>query len=176
MLSPTSLSIGAAIFMAGLFVQALVFRALHDDPPSMYKLYAVRDMLIRLVVETKIARDEPHFLAIYENVNTFLQASRCIAGPSGWPIAEEQGKFLAHHPKHHVELKKLPNEPLPESLDPVMNELRNALLHLLSNHFGIFVQFDAQRREAAKLQKENAKALLHMMYSRNTSDREMCAA
>jgi hypothetical protein len=163
LLSPTWMSAFTVVVMVGLYIEALVFRAFHDDPPSTYKLFAVRDMLIRLVVEKKIDRDEPHFDAFYENVNTFLRASRAIAGPKGWPIADASGKWLAHHPRPQNTLRPVPTETLPDAMRPAVEELRPALEYLVRNHFGFFVHWDSHRRELIHMQREQAKELLRMM-------------
>ena len=91
--SPEWIALGALVLMAGLLLEGIVFRALHDDLPSTYELFAVRDELMR----------------------------------------------------------------------PVVGELRDALLHLVGNHHGVFVQIDSRRREVVKIQKEHARALLNMM-------------
>jgi hypothetical protein len=153
---------GAALLMAGLFVEALIFRALHDDPPATYKLFAVRDRLIRLVAERKVDPNDPTFQAIYRNITILLRSTRCLSGPSGWEVAEQQGKALAHGAQAQ-RLEKVPRRELSSEFQPVMNELGAALHHLLNNHFGIFVQMDTKRREIGRMQKQQAKELLCMM-------------
>jgi len=163
MISPLLFSIGVAVLMAGLLVEVAIFRALHDDPPATYKLFAVRDKLIRAVVDRQIDRHEPHFDALYKNVTILLRSSRCLSGPDGWNLAEAQGKYLARHPGSGEKLASLPPQELPESLQPVVSDLREALQHLIGHHFGVFVQIDSRRREVAKIQKEQARTLLKMM-------------
>ena len=46
MTSPQWIAIGTALLMAGLLAEALMFRAIHRDMPSLYKLFAVRDKLM----------------------------------------------------------------------------------------------------------------------------------
>lgn len=156
------IALGAALLMAGLLIEALVFRALHDDPLSTYRLFAVRDKLIRLIAEGRVDPQDPSFQAIYRNITILLRSSRCLSGPSGWALAEKQGLALARG--HQAEpLEVVPKAKLPGALQPVMNELGAALAHLLSNHLGIFVQIDTKRREIARMQKRQAKELLTMM-------------
>ena|SRR5579863_9117147 len=163
MISPLFYAVGVAVLMAGLLIEVAIFRALHDDPPATYKLFAVRDRLIRVVVDGKIDRHEPHFDALYRNVTILLRASRCLSGPDGWNLAKAQGKYFAHHPGAGEKLTSLPRQELPETLQPAVSELREALEYLIGHHFGIIVQIDSKRLEVAKIQKEQAKALLRMM-------------
>ena len=163
--SPLWFSVGLAVLMAGLLLQVLVFHVMHEDPIAIYKLFAVRDKLIRLVIEGKVARDEPHLDAIYKDLNVLLRSSRNISGPDGWPLATAQGKFLAHHPGAGVKRARMSSEEIPEALRPVTAELRAALQHMLSNHHGVYLQIDAKRREAEKIRRARAKALLEKMPS-----------
>ena len=149
--------------MAGLLIEVAIFRAIHDDPPATYKLFAVRDKLIRLVVDKRIQRREPHLDALYHNVNILLKGCRLLSGPAGWKVAEAHGKHLAHHPSDHVKLAPLPRDPPPEALAPVLGELREALEHVVTHHFGLFLVMDERRRELARIQKARAKELLRMM-------------
>jgi hypothetical protein len=164
-------SFGFAIFMAGLLIEALLFRAIHADPPSMYRLFAVRDKLIRAVIEGKIERHEPHFAALYRNVNILIAGCRRLSGPDGWSLAEIDGKHLAHNPAEYVELAELPHESIPTSLEPIIEQLRGALEHIVDHHFGLNLLINANRRESARIQKARAKALLKMM-----PDNLACAA
>lgn len=164
MISPLFFAVGFATLMGGLLVEARIFRALHDDPPSIYKLFALRDKLIRLVVDKEIARREPHFDAIYKNVNILLAGCRRLSGPKGWTIAEEDGKHLAHHPYDHVKLLELPTGAPPAPLESVLFELRDALEHIIGHHFGLYLLIDVRRREQAKIQKSHAKELLKMLH------------
>jgi hypothetical protein len=133
---------GFALLMGGLLIEALIFRAIHADPPSKSKLDAVRDKLTRAVIEGKIDRDEPHFAAIYRNV---------IILSSGF------------HADDDVELSALPREPIPASLEPILWQLRGALEFIVDHHFGLNTLINAQRRESARTQKTRAKALLQML-------------
>jgi hypothetical protein len=159
-------SIGFAIFMAGLLIEALLFRAIHADPPSMYRLFAVRDNLIRVVIEGKVERQEPHFAAIYRNVNILIAGCRRLSGPDGWSLAKIDGKHLAHRRAEYIELADLPRDALPASLEPIILQLRGALEHIVDHHFGLNVLIDASRRESARIQKSRARALLKMMPDR----------
>jgi hypothetical protein len=159
-------SIGFAIFMAGLLIEALLFRAIHADPPSMYRLFAVRDNLIRLVIEGKVERHDPYFEAIYRNVNILIAGCRRLSGPGGWSLAKADGKHLAHRPGEYIELSELPRDSLPESLEPISWQLRDALEHIARHHFGLSVLINANRRESARIQRARANALLRMMPDR----------
>ena len=156
-------SIGFALFMAGLLIEALLFRAIHADPPSMYRLFAVRDNLIRLVIEGKVQRHDPYFEAIYRNVNILIAGCRRLSGPDGWSLAKADGKHLAHHLGEYVELSELPRNSLPASLEPISWQLRGALEHIVRHHFGLSVLINANRRESARVQRARANALLRMM-------------
>ena len=164
MISPLFYAVGFAALMGGLLVEVGIFRAIHDDPPSIYKLFALRDKLIRLVVDKEIARREPHFDAIYKNVNILLGGCRRLSGPKGWMIAEEDGKHLAHHPDDYVKLFKLPTSAPPTQLEPAFLELRDALEHIIGHHFGLYLLMDERRREQTKIQKAHAAELLKMLH------------
>ncbi len=164
MISPLFYAIGFAALMGGLLLEVRIFRAMHDDPPSIYKLFALRDTLIRLVVDKQIARREPHFDAIYKNVNILLGGCRRLSGPAGWMIAEEDGKHLAHHPNDRVKFFRLPASAPPTQLEPVFFELRDALEHIIDHHFGLYLLMDERRREQAKIQKAHAEELLKMLH------------
>jgi hypothetical protein len=163
MISPLFYAIGFAALMGGLLVEVRIFRAMHDDP-SIYKLFALRDKLIRLVVDKEIARREPHFDAIYKNVNIILGGCRRLSGPNGWTIAEEDGKHLAHHPNDHVKLLKLPTSAPPTLLEPIFLELRDALEHIIDRHFGLYLLIDERRREQTRIQRAHAEELLKMLH------------
>jgi len=164
-------SIGFAIFMAGLLIEALLFKAIHADPPSMYRLFAVRDNLIRLVIEGKVERRDPYFEAIYRNVNILIAGCRRLSGPDGWSLAKVDGKHLAHRPGEYIELSELPRDSLPASLEPISWQLRGALEHIVHHHVGLNLLVNANRRESARIQKARAKALLKMI-----PDNPACAA
>jgi len=164
MISPLFYAIGFAVLMGGLLVEVGIVRAIHGDPPSIYELFALRDELIRLVVDKKIARREPHFDAVYKNVNIILAGCRRLSGPDGWMVAEEDGKHLAHHPNDHVKLLELPTGSPPIQLQPVFFELRDALEHIIDHHFGLYLLMDERRREQTKIQKAHAEELLKMLH------------
>ena len=163
MTSPLYYPFVFAVLMAGLLIEAIIFRAIHADPPSIYKLFAVRDKLIRVVVEGRIERHEPHFDAIYRNVNIILAGCRRLSGPHGWIAAGKDGRHLAHYPSDHIALAELPRASIPASLAPIMIELRDALEHIVDHHFGLRVLMDENRRESARIQKARAAALLKMI-------------
>jgi hypothetical protein len=164
MISPLLYAMGLAALMGGLLLEVGIFRAMHDDPPSIYKLFALRDKLIRLVVDKEIARRDPHFDAVYKNVNFILRGCRRLSGPNGWMIAEEDGKHLAHHPHDHVKLLELPTSAPPTQLESVFFELRDALEHIIAHHFGLYLLMDERRREQTKIQKAHAQELLNMLH------------
>jgi len=163
MISPLFFAAGFAALMAGLVVEAALFRAVHDDPPSIYSLFALRDKLVRLVVDGKIDRNDPHFEAVYRNVNALLSACRRISGPNGWKVAEAHGKHLAHHPGDHVGLVSLPPGALPAPLESVVVELRLALEHIVDRHFGLSLVISERRREQNRIRRARAKALLQIV-------------
>lgn len=132
---------GFALLMGGLLIEALIFRAIHADPPSKSKLDAVRDKLLRTVMDGKIDYREPHFAAIYRNV--IILSLGCHADDD--------------------ELSELPSEPIPASLEPILCQLRGALEFIVDHHFGLNTLINAQRRESARTQKIRAKALLQML-------------
>ena len=152
-----------ALFTLGLLIMVSIAVTLKEDPITMYKLFKVRDLLVRLVAMGKIERFNPHFDAIYRNVNDLLTSGHQLSGPDGWAEAKIQGQLLARDPGCGKTLAPVPGGNLPEALDPVMKELLPALLEMVGNHFGIFIQIDSQRRELQKIQKEKAKEFLAMM-------------
>jgi hypothetical protein len=162
-ISPVLIAAATALLMAGLLIEAYIFRALHSDAPSTYKLYAVRDHLVRLVVDGKIARDEPHFDALYRNVNILLRGCRRLSGQKGWRVAKVDGRHLARHPDDHIALTRFSRDEVPKALTPVLDELQVALRHLVTNHFGLSVVMNEKRRELGRMQKERARELLSMM-------------
>jgi hypothetical protein len=165
MIAPMFFAAATALLMAGLLVEVSLFRALHDDPPSMYQLYALRDRLVRLVIDRAISRDDPYFEAVYQNVNILLKGCRLLSGPDGWRVAQAHGRRLAHEYPFPPHLAHFPPGALPQALEPVLRELRDALEHLIRNHYGIWVFLHEKRRELARLQKEQAKQFLRMMPS-----------
>lgn len=163
MSSQVLLAAGFLAILVGLWVQAHLFTALKSDPPASYKLFAVRDRLVRLVADGEIERTDPHFVAIYNNVNLMLASSHVLSGPRGWKIAELQGKHFAKNPSTARRLDQLPDMALPSPLVPLIEDLAGGLKHLLENHFGIFVQIDSRRREVRRLQRKRAKRFLAMI-------------
>ena len=109
------------------------------------------------------ALHDPHFEAVYRNVNALLNACRRISGPNGWRVAEAHGKHLARHPKDHVRLTALPVGALPESLEPIVGELRSALEHIVERHFGLNLVISERRREQDRIRRARAKALLQLV-------------
>jgi hypothetical protein len=152
-----------ALFMCGLFVMVASLVVIKEDPLSMYKLFRVRDELIRLVVTGQIERNDPHFDAIYRNVNALLRSGHVLCGPSGWMEAERQGQLFAHEPHLAARLRTLPKGKPPEAMVPIVQELRPALRYMSQNHFGIFTQVVSKLREQNRIQKEQAKKFLDMM-------------
>lgn len=163
MIPPIIFAAGTAVLMGGLVLEVCILRAIYADLPSTYKLFALRDKLIRLVVEGKIDRHEPHFEALYRNVNILLEGCRHLSGPAGWRAAEAAGKRLARYTMDQAALSEMPRDAIPEALDPVVNEVRAALVHLADNHLGLWVMMDMRRRELARMHMERARQFLKMM-------------
>jgi hypothetical protein len=163
MIPPIVFAAGAAVVMGGLLLEVCILRATHGDLPSTYKLCALRDKLIRLVVEGKIDRHEPHFDALYRNVNILLAGCRHLSGPAGWRAAEVAGRRLALYASDEAALSEIPRGVIPEALAPVLNELRAALVHVADHHVGLVLMVDARRRELARMHKERARQFLKMM-------------
>lgn len=157
------LSAGVAALAAALLIQALLLRVMHDDQGALYKLFAVRDKLIRLVIEKKVSRYEPYFDVLYRELNLLLRSGRGISGPRSWPVATAQGKHLAHHPEIADRPVQMPANEIPEPLQSVTADLRTALVHLLRRHHGLYLQVSAERREADKIRRARARALLESM-------------
>jgi hypothetical protein len=132
---------GFALLMGGLLIEALIFRAIHAYPPSKSRLDAVRDKLLRAVIEGEIDYHEPHFAAIYRNVTILSLGCHADDG----------------------ELSEFPREPIPASLEPILWQLRGALEYIIDHHFGLNTLINARRRESARTQKTRAKALLQML-------------
>jgi hypothetical protein len=152
-----------AFLTFAILVRAFWLKVETGDIPCTYKLFAVRDALIRLVVEGKIRRDDPYFDAMYRNVTIMLRSSRLISGPAGWPLAAYSGRIFARQPNKGAKLVQLPSGELPKPLVPVTDELHCALSHLVDNHFGVFLQVDMNRREAIKIRKEQARQFLSLL-------------
>jgi hypothetical protein len=163
--SPIWFGVGLAFLMAGLFIQALVFHVTHIDPMAIYKLFAVRDKLIRLVIEGKIDRGEPHFETLYRELNRVLHSSRSISGPEGWSRAKAQGKLFARYPDGGDRTARMSPDEIPQPLRAVAVELRDALQHLLRHHQGIYLQINSKRREAERIRQAHARELLERMPS-----------
>jgi len=163
MIPPVVFAAGAAVLMGGLLLEVCILRALDGDLPSTYKLSALQDKLIRLVVEGKIDRDEPHFDALYRNVNILLTGCRYLSGSAGRRAAEVAGRRLALYASDEVALSEIPCGVIPDALEPVLNELRAALAHVAENRVGLVLMLDARRRALARMHKERAKQFLKMI-------------
>jgi hypothetical protein len=161
--SPFWLSAAVAILMAGLLVQSLLFHVTHHDSTATYKLFAVRDELIRLVILGKVERDEPHLDRLYRDLNALLRLSREVSGPGAWPRATAAGREMAHNPVGGKARLRMVMTEIPEPLRPAADQLRVALQHLLRNHRGVYLHIDAKRREAEKIRRARAKVLLDSM-------------
>ena len=163
MTPPVVFAAGTAVLMGGLLLEVCILRALDGDLPSTYKLSALRDKLIRLVVEGKIDRHEPHFDALYRNVNILLTGCRYLSGSAGWRAAEVAGRRLALYASDEAALSEMPCGVIPDALEPVLNELRAALVQVADNHVGLVLMVDARRRKLARMHKERARQFLKMM-------------
>jgi hypothetical protein len=149
-----------ALVTFAVLVRAVYLAIETDDIPSTYKLFAARDALIRLVVEGKIDRNDPHFDAMYSNVTTILRSCRLLSGPRGWPLAHFSGVVFARNPAAGAKLVKMPSGSMPPVLCPIAEDITGALKHLADNHLGLVLQRDAARREVRKQQKERARQFL----------------
>jgi hypothetical protein len=166
MIPPVVFAAGTAMLMGGLLLEVCILRAIDGDLPSTYKLFALRDKLLRLVVEGKIERHEPHFEALYRNVNILLTGCRHLSGAAGWRAAEVAGRRLALYASDEAALSEIPSGAIPDALEPVLNELRAALVHVTDSRVGLvglILMVDARRRELARMHKERAKQFLKMM-------------
>ena len=163
MIPPVVFAAGAAVLMGGLLLEVCILRALDGDLPSTYKLSALQGKLIRLVVEEKIDRDEPHCDALYRNVNILLTGCRYLSGSAGWRAAKVAGRRLALYASDEVALSEMPCGVMPDVLEPVLNELRAALVHVADNRVGLVLMLDARRRALARMHKERARQFLKMM-------------
>lgn len=147
-ISPFLCALGFAVLMAGLLIEVTIFRAIHADPPGINELFALRDKLVHLVVEGEIDREEPHFEALYRNVNILLSGCLRLSGPD---------------PDDHVKPLPLPAGALPPALEPIVIELRAALEHIIGHHFGLNLVMNGRSRQHSRIRRANAKALLKIM-------------
>lgn len=157
---------GISIVMAGLYLQAKIFEVIHCDPPATYKLYRVRDKLIRLVSEGKIDRDDPAFDQVYRNVSLLLVYGHLLCGPDGWANANRVGRRLAQYENDPGKGRIIPVSEFPEALKEVTPDLEDALKHLAKNHIGFSTLLSARQREIRRIQRENAQRFLERMRGR----------
>jgi hypothetical protein len=158
--------IGAVIFTAGLLAIAVSVTMRHGDPTATFELDAIRDRLIDSVVFQGVDREDPWFVALYENVNRVLLQTKLMVGPTGWPRAAASRQSRVNS-MDRTEVQPLPSslETCPEPIRAITPELRAALEHLLRNHAGIGIYMTAQERRRRRLQQETAETLLRMMTS-----------
>ena len=105
-----------AIYLVGVLIVAISVTMRHGDSTATYRLYAIRDELIDLVVFKGVDRENPWLEALYENINLVLSH----------PIAKRR-------------LHPFPNrssEDCPEVIRALAPELLSALKHLRRNHLG----------------------------------------
>jgi len=158
-------AVGFAVLMAGLLVEVAIFRAVYDDQSCTSQLSSVCDKLIRLVVDGKVDRDEPHFEALYRNVNSLLSVCHQLSGLDGWKLAKADARPRAHHSGDGVTLAPLPPNEIPSALAPIVDELRVALEHIVARRSGLHLLMNGRVRELSKLQKARARALLEIVAS-----------
>jgi hypothetical protein len=153
------------IYLAGVLIVAIGVTMRHGDPSAMYRLYAIRDELIDLVVFKGVDRENPWLDALYENVNRVLLHSNLLGGPTGWSRAAGAGHLEADDTVARTTLHPFPtdSEECPEVIRALAPELRAALECLLRNHLGIGIQMNAQERKRRRIQREDAQNLLLMM-------------
>jgi hypothetical protein len=155
------------VFLGGTLVLALVISKVYGDSSASYRLFAVRDHLVRLDVEGTVASDDPWFNHTYEQVNSLLQCSYMLGGTKGWVVANKVGrrvaerklKLRANGRSANSEKSVGPSTPPPRTLVPALNELDEALDQLLNSHFGWHVLFSSAAREYQRLYKKRAREL-----------------
>jgi hypothetical protein len=160
------MEMGAAIFTAGLLTIVVSVTMRHGDPTATFELDAIRDRLIDSVVFQGVDREDPWFVALYENVNRVLLETKLMGDPTAWSGAAASTLSRAN-PMDLTEIQPLPNslETCPAPIRAITPELRAALEHLLRNHVGIGIYMTAQERRRRRLQQETAETLLRMMSS-----------
>jgi hypothetical protein len=155
-----------AIFLAGVLIIVLVITRRHGDPSATYKLYAVRDKLIHLVVFNGIDRENPWLDALFENTNRVLLHSNLLLDrPGGWSLVAAGGHHQANHPNTRRKLQPFPtsSDECPVWIRELVPELRAALEQLARNDLVTRLLMNAQEREQRRMQRETARKLLQMM-------------
>ncbi|QOC22348.1 hypothetical protein IC757_15235 [Wenzhouxiangella sp. AB-CW3] len=156
-----------AIMLAGALVLALCLSVLYGDTSASYRLFAVRDKLVRLDIAGDIDPDDPWFNHTYEQVNSLLQCSYMLSKTRGWIVADQAGKRFAER-RFRVRAKaaqaddhraKAPTSRPPEPLVPILQELDLALDQLLNTHMGWIILLNSATRQYRKLYKQKAKEL-----------------
>lgn len=156
----------AVVFLAGVLAIAVVLYFRHGDSSASYKLFALRDRLIRLNIEKKVSADDPWFRYTYDGVNSLLWCSNALSGVDGWMVAKIAGKKVAKsafdeecgkvvRPRKESGIDGNP----PEELVPVFHSLRDALDDLLNSHIGWMTFHNSRAREYVRLYKTQAKEL-----------------
>jgi hypothetical protein len=158
MLSEIHITIGAALLMGSILAQIWILRALDAQLPAVYKLRALQDKLVRMVIEGQIDRCEPHFEALYKNVEVFLRGCR-----AEWDATEVDGRRLTSNLSQPTAFSEVPGDALPEVLMPVVTELRIALDQLSRNHLGLWVSTKMCPRELSRRQRDQARQFRRMM-------------
>jgi len=162
MVSPLLYAVAFAVLMAGLLVEAVIFRLRYDDRSFTDQLSSVRDKLIGLVVAGEIDRDEPHLVAIYRNVSILLSGCGRPCGYHEWRGVEAEGSRSADNREEYVRLSQLPRSELPPPLVPVVDELRVALEHIVAR-LDLNALMNGRAREQSRLHKARATALLNIV-------------
>lgn len=159
--------IAIAIMLGGTLILAFCLHLLYGDTSASYKLFAVRDKLIRLDIAGEINPDDPWFKHTYEQVNALLQCSYMLSRARGWVVAGQAGRRFAER-RFRVRTKaaqgndhrvEAPVSKPPEPLVPVLEELEIALDRLLDTHMGWIILVNSATRQYRKLYKQKAKEL-----------------
>ncbi len=152
------------VFLVGAWLLVKLLVDMYGDSTASYGLFAVRDRLIRAVVFDGVDRDDPYFSELYRSVNDVLMHSNLISGPAGWCVAPKVGEYLVANPKEGRPIYSLLKGGVPpQPLIKVLDEMYDALTHMLDNHNGFMLQVSGQRRAERRMQKEEAKRLRDMV-------------
>ena len=156
-----------AILLLGTLVIVAVLTIVYGDTSASYRLFAVRDQLIRLDITDDVDVRDPWFNHTYKQVNALLQCSYMLSGTSGWIVADEAGKRFAERRfrvrekadrEDEQDVTNLEARP-PEALLPVLKEIDEALDQLLDTHVGWIFLLNSATRKYRKLYKQRARKL-----------------
>lgn len=156
-----------ALLLLGFLAIAVILSVAYGDSSASYRLFAVRDKLIRLDIAGEIDSDDPWFEHTYHQVNDLLQCSYMLSGARGWLVADEAGKRFAERRfraramadgEADQEVDRLNTRP-PEALLPALEELDEALDQLLNTHMGWVFLLNSASRQYRKMYKQRARKL-----------------